>query len=147
MDCCPKNIFQRQDKSVGIFDFEFASGAGDPAYDIGFLIGHYLLFSLLKDSPATSIDAIANAMQTYFAEIQSIQSNSPFITRMLKYAGATLLYRMAGSSPADYIPRTKYPELIDKGSRLVVGQPIDSIRHALNHLTAILRSKRITDYS
>jgi hypothetical protein len=47
MECCLKNIFQRQGNSVGAFDFEFASGVGDPAYDIGFLIGHYLLFTLL----------------------------------------------------------------------------------------------------
>jgi hypothetical protein len=78
-------------------------------------------------------------VQSYFAEIQSIQFNRPSITRMLKYAGATLLYRVAGSSPAHYIPGTKYPELIDKGSSLVVGQPSDSIQHALNHLTGILR--------
>jgi hypothetical protein len=86
-------------------------------------------------------------VQSYFAEIQSIQFNRPFITRMLKYAGATLLYRVAGSSPAHYIPGTKYPELIDKGSSLVVGQPSDSIQHALNHLTGILRRTDITDYS
>jgi len=147
MDCCPKNIFQRQGNSVGIFDFEFASGVGDPAYDIGFLIGHYLLFALLKGPSASSIAAIGHCVQSYFAEIQSIQFRSPFITRMLKYAGATLLYRVAGSSPANYIPRTKYPEMIDKGSRLVVGQPIDSIQHALNHLTGMLRGTDITGYS
>ena len=140
MDCCPKNIFQRQDKSVGIFDFELASGVGDPAYDIGFLIGHYLLFSLLKGSPARSIDAIEGAMQSYFAEIQSIQINRSFINRLIQYAGATLLYRVAGSSPADYIPQKRYQVFIDKGSRLVAGQPIDSIQHALNHLAAILKS-------
>jgi len=138
MDCCPKNIFQRPDESVGIFDFEFASGVGDPAYDIGFLIGHYLLFALLKGPSDTSIAAIGHCVQSYFTEIQSIRFNRIFITRMLTYAGATLLYRVAGSSPANYIPRTKYPELIDKGSRLVAGQPLDSIQQALNHLTGIL---------
>jgi len=147
MDCCPKNIFQRADKSVGIFDFEFASGVGDPAYDIGFLMGHYLLFSLLKDSPPASIDAIAAALQSYFTEIQSIQMKPAFINRLTQYAGATLLYRVAGSSPADYIPQKRYQELIDKGSRLVVCRPTDSVEHALNHLNAILRSKGSTDYS
>ena len=147
MDCCPKNIFQRKDKSVAMFDFEFASGVGDPAYDIGFLIGHYLLFSLLNGSPATSIDAIGSAMQSYFSKIQTIQMNRSFINRLVQYAGATLMYRTAGSSPGDYIPQKRYQELIHKGSHLVAGQPIDSIQQALNHLTAILKSERTRDYS
>ena len=32
MDCCPKNVFERKDGSIGLVDFELASGIGDQAY-------------------------------------------------------------------------------------------------------------------
>jgi len=119
IDLCPKNIFQREDGSIGVFDFELASGMGDPAYDVGFALGHYFLFSLLNNVPETSVKAIKNIVNSYLDEIQSLKLKGIF-GRMVKYAGAVLLYRVMGSSPANYIPQEKHQELIERGSELII---------------------------
>jgi len=121
MDCCPKNIFQRSDNSIGIIDFELASGMGDPAYDIGFALGHYFLFAILKEIPESSLSAIQLMIDSYIEEINHLKfNNTYFLCRMVKYAGAVLLYRIAGSSPALYIPKEKFSDLIRYGSQLVI---------------------------
>ena len=119
MDCCPKNIFQRHDKNIGLIDFELASGIGDPCYDLGFALGHYILFSLLKDSPKDSIDCIKAIVHTYLDEFDVLDKDD-VMRRVIKYAGAIPLYRVVGSSPAKYIPSEKYDDLIEKGSAIVV---------------------------
>jgi hypothetical protein len=51
------------------------------------------------------------------------------------------------SCSAGYIPQKRYLDMIDRGSRLVIGYSVDSIQHIMNHLNAILRSKCIMNYS
>lgn len=119
MDCCPKNTFQRLDSSIGVIDFELASGFGDPAYDIGFALGHYFLFSVLNNVPENSINAMKRMFSSYLAEIKSLDFED-LETRMIKYGGAIMLYRVQGSSPAPYIRQNKIKELINKGSKIIV---------------------------
>ena len=119
MDCCPKNIFQRPDSSVGLIDFELASGVGDPAYDIGFALGHYFLFSVLKDVPETSLKCPSKMVDAYLGELGDLEFKG-LMGRIIKYAGAVMLYRVTGSSPASFIPKEKYEELISKGSRIIM---------------------------
>ncbi|MFH1607950.1 MAG: aminoglycoside phosphotransferase family protein [archaeon] len=119
-DCCPKNIFQRPNAGIGIVDFETASGIGDPAYDIGLATGHYLLFALLNGNNNITESAIESIAKGYLDEITSLGLEG-IERRMVKYAGATILYRIAGSSPAPFIPKEKIPELIKKGSGIVMG--------------------------
>jgi len=121
LDYCPKNIFQRKDGSIGVIDFELASGTGDPAYDIGFLIGHYFIFSTLCGVPPTSLQAIKLIMKSYLDAVGTIRFGG-LLGRIMKYAGAVLLYRILGSSPASYIPKERYRELLPKACVLVTGE-------------------------
>lgn len=119
MDCCPKNIFQRHDGSIGLIDFELASGIGDPAYDIGFSLGHYFIFSVLNNVPENSINTMKSMFKSYLDEITSLDFGE-LETRMIKYGGAVMLYRVQGSSPAPYIKEDKIKELINKGSKMIL---------------------------
>ena len=102
-----------------MLDFELASGVGDPAYDIGFALCHYFLLSIVKDVPQTSIASINSLVNSYLAETRGLGLEGPMTERMIKYAGAIPLYRMMGSSPASYIPKEKYQELIAKSSEII----------------------------
>ncbi len=120
MDICPKNLIQRKNSEVGILDMELSSGMGDPAYDIGFSLGHYFLFSKIAGCPEESLEAIRNQSSSYLREIESIRREFGNLEeRMLKYAGAVMIYRVAGSSPAGYIPREMVQDIKETGGRIV----------------------------
>ena len=118
MDCCPKNIFQREDGSIGIVDFELASGYGDTAYDLGFALGHYLLFATLTGISESAAECFAGMVEAYKKEFGEVEEG--FTKRAIKYAGAVLIYRVAGSSPASYIPKERVEELKEKGAAVVI---------------------------
>ena len=122
MDCCPKNLFQRKDGSIGVIDFEVASGRGDPAYDLGFTLGHYFLFStLMADIGKSATDSFGAMLNAYSEEFKELTGD--WQSRVMKYAGAVLLYRISGSSPALYIPEEQIDTLKNKGSEIVINTP------------------------
>ena len=119
MDCCPKNVIVRKDRKIGVFDFELASWVGDPAYDLGFLIGHYLIHAIQNNAPAMSLQAIAGSIRAYFNEVESMAFQTGLMTRTLKFAAATIFYRIAGASRLNYIEPQVVPHLIHKAGALL----------------------------
>lgn len=119
MDCCPKNVIVRKDQKIGVFDFELASWVGDPAYDLGFLIGHYLIHAIQKNVPAISLQAIAGAIQAYYYEVEGMAFRSGLMNRTLKFAAATIIYRVAGASRLKYIRPESVPHFIQKAGALL----------------------------
>lgn len=109
MDVCPKNVFERKNGSVGIIDFELAGGVGDPAYDLGFLMGHYLLIGAIKkEKIEDAIKAMKQVLKGYDEEMQGLKDKD-YDKRVIKYAGAVMVYRITGSSPAPYIQPEAIP--------------------------------------
>lgn len=138
MDCCPKNVVVREDRKIGIVDFELASWVGDPAYDLGFFIGHFLIHAMQNNMPATSLQSIAGSIQAYCNEIEGMAFQAGMMTRVLKFAAATIIYRVAGASRLNYIKQESVPNLIQKAGSLLCfdfkgepGQAISLIREAL----------------
>jgi 5-methylthioribose kinase len=119
LSCSPKNIFQRQDGTIGVIDFEMASGVGDPAFDMGFVLGHYFIFSILSGVTDESVESFNHMINSHLKEIELLAFEG-FMKRMIKYAGAIPLYRSVGSSPAKFIPKEKYKEMISKGSEIIM---------------------------
>lgn len=117
MDCCPKNVFQRQDGSIGLIDFELSSGCGDPAYDVGFTLGHYFLFSIPKKVPDQAVNCFNSILSSYIREFSDLDYSG--FERIMKYAGAVLIYRVAGSSPVFYISNQRVEECKRKGSAII----------------------------
>ena len=119
MDCCPKNVFERKDGSIGLVDFELASGIGDPIYDLGFLIGHYLIMlAISTDKAEEAISSIHGILKGYKEEMKFLNDNNDN-ERLVKYSGMIMIYRVAGSSPAPYIKADKAPLIKEIGVHLI----------------------------
>jgi 5-methylthioribose kinase len=138
MDCCPKNVIVRNDRKIGVLDFEIASWIGDPAYDLGFFIGHYLIHAMQKNAPVKALQAIAGSIQAYRNEDDGMIFRGGMMTRVLKFAAATILYRMAGASRLNYIEPQSVQQFIQKAGVLLrldfeggPDQAISMIREAL----------------
>ena len=122
MDYCPKNIFERKDNSIGLIDFEMASGVGDPAYDLGFLMGHYLLMGVIKrERVEEAIKAMKQVLKGYDEEMPDLKDNE-HDERVIKYGGAVMVYRITGSSPAPYIKPEAIPLIKEKGFGLITNK-------------------------
>jgi Ser/Thr protein kinase RdoA (MazF antagonist) len=92
-DVCPKNVYLYDDRTIGVVDFEFCSGLGDPIYDVGFLVGHLLICGLLhpQESTIRMVDACLDA----YAARCSIEHR---MNDVAWYAACTVLYRDSGAS-------------------------------------------------
>ena len=121
MDCCPKNILCRADGRIGIIDLEFAQGIGDPAYDVGFLLGHYYLHALLYDLPFQSFQAMHFLLSAYDQQ-QRASNGANFRDRVYRYAASTLLYRSVGASRAKFQNDEFLTKIIKKASAILKGQ-------------------------
>lgn len=118
LDHSPKNIIQRVDGKIGVLDFECSSAIGDPAFDIGFSLGHYLLIAAIKGFTESSKKAIKTQTDSYISEIEGLDFGDAQ-SRMGDYACATILYRIAGSSTAKYVPADRQKELIGRCSQVI----------------------------
>ncbi|MFC1891276.1 phosphotransferase family protein [Thermodesulfobacteriota bacterium] len=118
MDCCPKNILQNEDGNIGIIDFELACGLGDPAYDVGFCLGHYWIFAILNNCPQNAETAHKELMKGYLKEMKRVEPEE-IENRIIQFAGATILYRIFGASPGPSITESKKSELIETGSKMI----------------------------
>lgn len=94
-DICPKNIFvSESDGTLTAFDFEFCSGVGDPMYDVGFFLGHLIIYSFLHRKRFSSGAALA-CLDRY-------RETNPAYFRghdVTWYAALTIMYRVWGASP------------------------------------------------
>jgi tRNA A-37 threonylcarbamoyl transferase component Bud32 len=132
-DVCPKNVIARGDGSVGVFDFETATGIGDPANDLAFLIGHYALMSSIHEHPENALESISEIGKGYRSQLVSLPIGDDFESRVVTQAAAILFYRVAGSSPAPYVPEDKREKLMQIGTELITRE-IESIDAMVDYL-------------
>lgn len=123
MDFCPKNILYFPEKNIAVVDFEFTSGMGDPAYDLGFMIGHYVLFAMISTQKDLAVDSILKIYNRYLENVRGLTFSANIGERAWKYAGCTLLYRIVGASPAPYIKR-RYSNIIIKAGKQLLKQDL-----------------------
>lgn len=119
MDFCPKNILYSPEKNIAIVDFEFSSGVGDPAYDLGFIIGHYILFAVTSIQKDLAVDSIFKIYNHYSKNVQKLAFSIDIGKRVWKYAGCALLYRIMGASPALYIKPSCANNTVQLGMQLL----------------------------
>lgn len=125
MDFCPKNIIYNKKKQIAIVDFEFSSGIGDPAYDMGFMLGHYLVFAIVKTEKQKAICAIYDAFRAYIDNVSHIKEFGDIEKRIWKYAACTMLYRIVGASPASYILPTFKNDILYASKQLLQTENVD----------------------
>ncbi|MCE7986883.1 MAG: hypothetical protein DYG89_37390 [Caldilinea sp. CFX5] len=67
LDYTPQNI--RIDQTgIGVIDFELSSTIGDPAYELGLFLGHYLYWGLKHGATDACRQAVQAALAAYFAD-------------------------------------------------------------------------------
>lgn len=118
LDAAPKNVLVGADGEVVLLDFELGAGVSDPAYDAGFLAGHYLLMG--ENQPAmkeASLQA-ATALERGYRE-HSTTVDDGWAGRYCRYAALTMLYRLYGSSPAPYLNPSRYAGIRAYGIELL----------------------------
>ncbi|MFQ5589503.1 MAG: phosphotransferase, partial [Nitrospiria bacterium] len=64
LDCVPKNILLSEG-AIGFIDFELSSSIGDPAYDLGLLLGHYILWGLITTPGTSGQKSLKEALHAY----------------------------------------------------------------------------------
>jgi nicotinic acid mononucleotide adenylyltransferase/tRNA A-37 threonylcarbamoyl transferase component Bud32 len=91
LDYCPKNI-RLHGNEIGVIDFELSSSIGDPAYDFGFLLGHYLFWGIVTSSPSVCQQALHTAIQSYREVIGN--SWSVMCPRIAPFSGAAIVHSL-----------------------------------------------------
>lgn len=64
LDYQPKNIFTEEDR-LGLIDLEFACSVGDPALELGWLLGCYLHWGLAKGRRDSALEAAQALLEAY----------------------------------------------------------------------------------
>lgn len=118
-DYCPKNLFALPNGRASVIDFELGTGVGEPAYDLGFLLGHYFLQTSRNGQvPGITWSAMRVIISAYEEQTPADSNLKP---RAQKYAGATIFYRLFGSSRASSLKEEDIPALKKVASKLLLG--------------------------
>ncbi|MDH3210004.1 MAG: phosphotransferase, partial [Burkholderiaceae bacterium] len=91
LDFEPKNILVARPR-IGFIDFECCSSVGDPAYDLGVLLGHCVLWGLRTQETAACQTAIGVALHTYGEQVGARWSS--LRPRVIGFAGAAMLHAL-----------------------------------------------------
>jgi len=138
-DYCPKNVLERKDGSIGLVDFEQACGIGDPAFDLGFLMGHYLIISVINEEKVEeAIKSMSEILKGYNKEM-AILKDGQHDKRIIKYAGAVMVYRITGSSQVSWIKPDDVPLIKEIGFHLITNKFDDGFEDVFSFLKKKLK--------
>jgi len=129
-DFASKNILI-SGKAIRFVDLE-RSFVGDPAFDIGFLFGHYMVEMGNNTKLREDIRRLAGSMmKAYSDRLSDLGIDSSTVEqiehRAVKFAGATILYRLFGRAKAGEIATESRVRLEEYG--------LDLLRGAYDRLT------------
>lgn len=120
LDAAPKNLLVHPDGTPGaLLDFELGAARSDPAYDPGFLVGHYLLMGENRPEIRGAARQAARAVaERYLTVTDGV--DTAWGERLARYAGLVMLYRLYGSSPAPYLSPERYSAIRAEGLRVLL---------------------------
>ncbi len=93
LDFCPKNIRVGEGK-LGVIDLELCSSIGDPAVDLGSLLGQIVLWGIRHSAREASGAALAAAIHAY-RHGAGPRASSTIEPRVAGFAGASILSSLA----------------------------------------------------
>lgn len=105
-DFASKNIFIHQNGKISFVDLE-RSFVGDPAFDIGFLLGHYQLEVIQQPGLEKDYQQLLNAFrENYKGNLsQSDEIIDQIFERANRFVGAVMLYRLYGRAKSGEIKK------------------------------------------
>jgi aminoglycoside phosphotransferase (APT) family kinase protein len=115
LDYCPKNIFVTQN-TISVIDFEMASTVGDPACDIGCLLGYYLWWGMVAASKKTCLETIRAIFQAYQTGVTTLWTD--ICSRIAPFAATVILSRLASHS--HHLEPVLRKQLLEFSSTLLV---------------------------
>jgi 5-methylthioribose kinase len=146
-DFSPKNILVHA-QGLTLVDFETAH-AGDPAYDLGFVLSHLLLKAARATSPAapapdgTLVDALLDAYHEHARSAlaplspqgQRTADNGPgaLDRRAAAHAAACALARIDGKSPVDYLDAPRQ-DAVRRFARAALLEPVTTCSRLIPRL-------------
>ncbi|MEZ4713159.1 MAG: hypothetical protein R3A44_38580 [Caldilineaceae bacterium] len=90
LDLLPQNIRLSPAGQLGVIDFELSATVGDPAYEVGLLLGHYLFWGIYTSAQAACRVAAAQLLDTYRRGVGDT-GWSEMQARCAAFAGAAML--------------------------------------------------------
>lgn len=123
-DFSPKNVLVGPDnQELWVIDFEVAH-LGDPAFDVAFLVSHFLLKSLYRPrDAATFARCVIKFTDSWSKSIShDLHPSWPAISRQV---GCLLLARVVGKSPVEYLDEPARQKATQLGLGLL-SQPVMS---------------------
>lgn len=119
-DVQPGNVLLRNDGRPVLLDAEIAH-VGDPAFDVGTLLAHVLLWGVARDALAASADVAAGAWRAYAQAAGSSDATSADVAR---YVGIEMIRRTIGAARVAAVADTATAlHALDVGIRLARRPP------------------------
>ena len=89
LDLQPKHILLKH-REIAIVDWESSSTYGDPAFDLGKLLGHFLFYAIRVKQTESIARLIEETVLTF--QVPTIEAyDHDFISRVYGFIGSTLL--------------------------------------------------------
>lgn len=140
---CPKNVLVHEDGRLTLLDFE-AAASGDAAYDAGYFLAHYLIEWMRGGCE----EEYATLAWNRFLESYGWGDIGPaFLKRLLRWSGATLLYRSAHPSNPSQRPDEKLAGKLNAAgtwllsARIMLlveegGEPVSAVTRKIGQMVA-----------
>jgi 5-methylthioribose kinase len=123
-DFSPKNTLIYRDKLV-LLDYEVVH-FGDPAFDIGFALTHFLSkANHLPEQRVRFTEAALLFWQTYCGEVASLAWFEKMSARSVRHTLACLLARVSGKSPLEYLAAAEKSRQKTVALKLIRSLPAD----------------------
>jgi len=98
-DITPKNVLVHS-QGITKLDFECMQ-CGDPAFDVGIVLGHFMLYALARPRWATGFLEAGHTFRDGYVATDGLLS-SGFVRRSAEYAGVMMLGRVSGDLVLDF---------------------------------------------
>lgn len=122
-DFSPKNTLVYRNRLI-LLDYEVVH-FGDPAFDVGFALTHFLSKAHHLPEFSVRLTAAANLFwKTYSNEITRLNWASTLEPRVVRHTLGCLLARVAGKSPLEYLTLHERQRQLDVVLSLIVKPPI-----------------------
>ncbi len=121
-DFSPKNTLLYRDKLI-LLDYEVVH-FGDPAFDVGFALTHFLSKAHhLPEYRARLASAAELFWQVYLEEVMPLDWSGALEPRVVRHTMACLLARVAGKSPLEYLSPEEVTRQLAAVTALILNPP------------------------
>lgn len=135
-DFSPKNVLAGNLSGLWAIDFE-TTHAGDPAFDVAFLLNHVILKSIHLPEHSGSLDEVARSfLLTYVQAVEPRIRPNPL--HLMAHVSAQMLARVIGKSPAPYLDQGERDRIQELAEELLLAdtETLDQILDARDRVTA-----------